>query len=153
MTNVLRVLNENHKYRHIYDPAFESQKYLQKVNDFIWINYTRIKRVAVISGRDIIIIVNFTVNEEGVIYIVGFSDEREDLVPLQPDRVRGGLPIGGFKIEHIKNQPGKILLTYIVDMDPRGSVPSFLLSTALKDQATKLALIRGLVADLEKQSK
>ena len=24
MTNVLRVLNENHKYRHIYDPAFES---------------------------------------------------------------------------------------------------------------------------------
>ena len=52
------------------------------MNDFIWINYTRIKRVAVISGRDIIIIVNFTVNEEGVIYIVGFSDEREDLVPL-----------------------------------------------------------------------
>jgi len=41
------------------------------------------------------------------------------------------------------------LLTYIVDMDPRGNVPQFLLSTALKDQATKLALIRDLVADLE----
>jgi len=79
--------------------------------------------VAVVSGRDIIMILNFTVNEEGVIYIVCFSDEREDLVPLQPNLVRAGLPIGGWKIQHIDNQPGKIKLTYIVEMDSRGNVP------------------------------
>ena len=28
MENVLRVMNENHKYRHIYDASFESQRYL-----------------------------------------------------------------------------------------------------------------------------
>ena len=79
--------------------------------------------MAVVSGRDIIMILNFTVNEEGVIYIVCFSDEREDLVPLQPNLVRAGLPIGGWKIQHIDNQPGKIKLTYIVEMDSRGNVP------------------------------
>lgn len=153
MENVLRVLNENHKYRRIYDPSFESQKYLQKVNDFIWISYTRIKKVAVISGRDVILILNFTVNEDGIVYIVVFSDEREDLVPLHPNYVRAGLPIGGWKLEPLKDQSNKIKITYIVEMDSRGNVPQFLLSTALKDQARDLAKIKDLVAELEKQNK
>ena len=63
MENVLRVLNENHKYRQLYDPSFESQRYLQKINDFIWISYTRIKKVAVISGRDVILVLYFTVDD------------------------------------------------------------------------------------------
>jgi len=39
------------------------------------------------------------VTKEGIVYIIGFTDEREDLVPLQEGLVRGGLPIGGWKLE------------------------------------------------------
>jgi hypothetical protein len=63
MENVLRVLNENHKYRQLYDPSFESQRYLHKINDFIWMSYTRIKKVAVISGRDVVLVLYFTVDD------------------------------------------------------------------------------------------
>jgi hypothetical protein len=63
METVLRVLNENHNYRQIYDPSFENQRYLQKINDYIWMSYTRIKKMAVISGRDLILILNFTVDD------------------------------------------------------------------------------------------
>jgi hypothetical protein len=123
MENVLRVLNENHKYRQIYDPTFESQKYLQKINDFIWISYTKIKKIAVISGRDVILILNFTVDENGIVYIVGFSEDRDDLVPPNPNYVRAALPIGGWKLEPLNSSPGKIIVTYCVETDPRGNIP------------------------------
>jgi hypothetical protein len=153
MENVLRVLNENHKYRSIYDPSFESQKYLQKINDFVWMNYTRIKKVAVISGRDVILVLYFTVDENGIVYVVVYSVEREDLVPIHPNYVRAALPIGGWKLEPRVDKPGKICITYCVEMDVKGNLPQFLLSTAMKDQAKDLAKLRDLVAELEKQNK
>ena len=96
-------------------------------------SYVRIKKVAVISGRDIILILYFTVDESGVVYIVVYSVEREDLVPHHPNYVRAALPIGGWKLEPLKESPGKIRITYCVEMDVRGNLPQFLLSTAMKD--------------------
>jgi hypothetical protein len=116
-------------------------------------SYVRIKKVAVISGRDVILILHFTVDDSGVVYIVVYSVEREDLIPKHPNYVRAGLPIGGWKIEPNKESPGKIRITYCVEMDVRGNLPQFLLSTAMKDQAKDLAKLRDLVADLEKQNK
>lgn len=86
-------------------------------------SYTRIKKVAVISGRDIILILYFTVDETGTVYIVVYSDEREDLVPLNPSYVRAALPIGGWKLEPLKESPGKIRITYCVEMDVKGNLP------------------------------
>ena len=133
METVLRVLNENHNYRHIYDPSFEGQRYLQKINDYIWMSYTRIKKMAVISGRDLILILNFTVDDYGTVYIVVYSVDREDLVPLHPSYVRAAIPIAGWKVEPIKESPGKVRITYCVEMDVKGNVPKFLLSTPMKE--------------------
>ncbi len=71
--------------------------------------------------------------EDGAIYIIAYSDEREDLVPIQPDIVRAGLPLGGWKVQEIS--PGKVNLTYFVEVDTRGNIPTFVLQPALKDQA------------------
>jgi len=94
-------------------------------------SYTRIKKVAVVSGRDVILILKFTVDKNGVVYIIVFSIEREDLVPLHPNYVRAALPIGGYKLEPIAD--GKIRVTYCVEMDAKGNIPQFLLTTAMKD--------------------
>ena len=131
MENVLRVLNENHKYRQIYDPSFENQKYIQKINDYIWMSYTRIKKMAMISGRDLILNLYFTVDDTGTVYIVVYSVDREDLVPLNPNYVRAAIPIAGWKVEPLKESPGKVRITYCVEMDVKGNVPKFLLSTPM----------------------
>ena len=131
--SVLCILNKSHIYRERYDKSFESQRYLQKVNDSIWLNYSKVKKYSIVSARDVIIIVNFLMTEDGVIYIIAYSDEREDLVPVQPDIVRAGLPIGGWKIQ--ETQPGRVKLTYFVEVDTRGNIPTFVMTPALKDQA------------------
>jgi hypothetical protein len=120
------------------------------VNDRIWVNYTKIKKVSIVSGRDVIIVLYFTVNDSGIVHIVCFSDEREDLVPQQPNLVRAGLPIGGWKLEPITER--QIKVTYIIEMDSRGNIPKFLFATGLKDQAKSLVEIKALVKELEEQS-
>ncbi len=80
--NLLKVLANDPKYRSKYDSSYFSSYFLQKVNDFIWINYTRVKKVSIVSGRDWVLIYSYKITDEGVIYMTCFSDEREDLVPL-----------------------------------------------------------------------
>ncbi len=70
------------KYRSKYDSSYFNSYYLEKINDFTWINYTRVKKVSVVAGRDWILIYNYKVTDDGTIYITCFSDDREDLVPL-----------------------------------------------------------------------
>ena len=64
-------------------------------------------------------------------YIVVFSIDDKELVPPQANLVRAGLPIGGWKLEPLGGN--KIKVTYFVEMDFRGYVPTFLLTVAFKD--------------------
>ena len=115
-------------------------------------SYTRFKKMGVISGRDIILILNFTVDDFGTVYIVVYSVDREDLMPQQPNYVRAAIPIGGWRVDHVKDSPGKIRITYCVELDVKGNVPKFLLSVPMKDQAKYLGKIGDLVAELEKKT-
>ena len=94
-------------------------------------SYTRIKKMAMISGRDIILILYFTVDDMGTVYIVVYSVDREDLVPLNPNYVRAAIPIAGWKVEPLYESPGKVRITYCVEMDVKGNVPTLLLSTPM----------------------
>jgi hypothetical protein len=58
-----------------------------------------VKKVSIVSGRDWILICNLKVTEDGTIYITCFSDDRQDLMPLQEDLVRAGMPIAAWKIK------------------------------------------------------
>ena len=80
--DLLKVLANDGKYRSKYDSSYFSSYYLQKVTDKIMINYTRVKKVSIVSGRDWILIYHYKVTEDGIIYFTCYSDEREDLVPL-----------------------------------------------------------------------
>lgn len=84
------------------------------------------KKVAIVAGRDFILIFHWCVTPEGVVYISAFSDDREDLVPLNPDLVRGGVAIAGWKVEPLSATHTRI--TYLTEIDFRGYVPNFVLT-------------------------
>ena len=119
------------KYRKLYDSSYHSSHFLQKVNDHIWINYTRCKKVSIVSGRDWVLIYNYKVTEEGIVYLTCYSDDREDLMPLQEDLVRAGMPIAAWKIHQLNDKI--IQCSYLVEVDFKGNVPNFLMTQAFKD--------------------
>ena len=145
VNDLLKVLANDPKYRSKYDSSYFSSYYLQKVSDFTWINYTRVKKVSLVSGRDWILIVHYKVTDDGIVYITCFSDDREDLVPLQKDLVRAGMPIAAWKIQQLPGTPERIKCNYLIEMDFKGSVPNFILTQAFKDQAKKIVRIKALV--------
>lgn len=75
MEHILSVINNNEKYRKIYDPSYHSGHALHKVNDSTFINYTRIKKVSFISGREFILLTHWAVKDEKTVLIVVMGDE------------------------------------------------------------------------------
>jgi hypothetical protein len=78
---LLKILSNDPKYKKIYDPSFFSREYLQRIDEHTWMTYLRVKKVAIVSGRDWILIYHWNVTEDGIVYLTGFSVDREDIVP------------------------------------------------------------------------
>ena len=105
-----------------------------------------------VSARDFITILKWDVDENGVVTIFCFSIDREDLVPLVPNVVRAGIPIGCWRLEVVQENPCRIKAMYLCELDFRGSVPLFLLTKALKDQSIKLVKVRELAMSLDNKN-
>lgn len=85
-------------------------------------------------------------SEDGVIRIMCFqSDEAEAKHPESDQVVRGRIPMASWIIKQVKEKPGLIKVTYFLEIDFRGNVPNFILTTAFKDNTRKMLLIRELV--------
>ena len=109
--DILQIITDQPNYRSIYDPGFHSGRMISQLDEFTWVFYQRVKKVAFIAGRDFMIALHFHFAPEenkgrGVMYFVGFSDPSlEDLVPAVQDIVRGDMPIAGWILEDITEDP------------------------------------------------
>jgi len=109
VADVLLVITDQESYRKIYDPAYHSGLFLEKLDEFTWIFYQRVKKVSIVASRDFMLTFHFHYapdenNGRGVMYFIGFSDPAiENLVPLPDDVVRGDMPIAGWKLEDISS--------------------------------------------------
>jgi hypothetical protein len=55
-----------------------------------------VKKVAIVSARDFVLIVHFNITPEGVIYFLAFDAGRSDLVPETKNPVRASVPVSTF---------------------------------------------------------
>lgn len=134
MRDLLLVINDNPRYRKIYDPSFYGGHTIFKVNEHLCLAYCRVKKVGFVSGREFIFFTYWRVDDNGRVIILCFSDdESEKHIKCDPELVRGRLPIGGWVFDPVGE--GRIKVTYFAEMDFAGNVPSFLLVPAFKDQA------------------
>jgi hypothetical protein len=153
MRDLLYVVNNNARFRAIYDPSFHSGHVTLKLGDRYCISYTRVKKVSFVSGREFLVFTYWHVDDEGRVYIVCFWDEEaEGLEPVNPELVRGHVPCGGWIFEpYVGQKEGVIKLIYFVETDFAGNIPNFLLTPAFKDNAKKMLRIRDLCKQVKEE--
>jgi ribosome-associated toxin RatA of RatAB toxin-antitoxin module len=62
------------------------------------------------------------------------------------------MPIAGWKLERVRGDSNRTKITFLIEMDYRGSIPSWVLSTAFKDQSKRLTRMKNLVQDIRNSS-
>lgn len=106
-------------------------------------------------GRDFVTISRWEVHEDGVIEFDSFTEKPEDSLKMVPEvnhKVRGVINHAGYLIEPETDKSCNV--TYAVQMDICGSVPSFIANRVLSKQPLCLATMQKFLAkcDLSKDT-
>ena len=107
----------------MYDPVFDSSSFIERIADQTFLVHNRTKKVMIVGPRDFVLIVHFNKTPEGVIYAVVMESGRGDLVPETKNFVRGVLPLGGWRLEPLKDDPSKTKCDYYAEIDLKGNIP------------------------------
>ena len=89
--------------------------------------------MAVVGPRDFVLMLHFNLTPEGTIYAIVTESGLGHLVPESKNIVRGLLPMGGWKLEPLKEDPTRTRCEYIAEIDLKGYMPAFIMSVAIKD--------------------
>ncbi len=121
-------------YRNLYDPVYDSTTILERIADQTFLLYYRTKKVVVVGPRDFVLMIHFNYHTDGALYALVMESGLNHLVPESKGIVRGLLPMGGWRIEPMKNDPSRCKADYIAEIDLKGNIPSILMKVAIKDQ-------------------
>ena len=122
------------------DPRYEKIDVLERLNEQTSVQYLEYKAVWPVSGRDFTNITHWRRLRNGCFIFAGFTFEYEKRPPIS-GLVRAETIIGGWHLEPLENGM-KTKLTYIVELDFKGSIPSFVVSQVTKKQPMQIDIIR-----------
>lgn len=109
MEDLLTVVSDNNKYRHIYDSSYQEGHTIERYDNHFCLAYTRIKKVSIVNSREFLIFTSWDVDEQGIVRIVCFQDdEAETLYPRSSNIVRGKIPMAGWLYTPLAEKPGFI---------------------------------------------
>lgn len=116
--------------------------------------YNRSKRVMIVEGRDFVMDCLFNQLEDGTIVHVGKSNhDKDDVVPVRKGVTRATTPIGGWVLAPDANDPNKTHATLIIEIDFKGPMPDFAITTAFSMQGYMIDKLRKkLPAFLDKHA-
>ena len=83
----------NDSYRKTYDETYGEGYLIEKIADQTYFVYQRSKKIAIVSARDFILILHFNMTPEGVIYVIAFNSDRNDLVSETKGVIRASVPV------------------------------------------------------------
>lgn len=83
----------NDSYRKTYDETYGEGFLIEKIADQTYFVYQRSKKIAIVSARDFILILHFNMTPEGVIYVIAFNSDRNDLVSETKGVIRASVPV------------------------------------------------------------
>ena len=83
----------NDSYRKTYDETYGEVFLIEKIADQTYFVYQRSKKIAIVSARDFILILHFNMTPEGVIYVIAFNSDRNDLVSETKGVIRASVPV------------------------------------------------------------
>ena len=124
-----------------FSPDIEAAELLHDVDGNLKIIYNRIKTPPIISNRDAVFVQGMQQDGEDT-YIASTST----VFPERPEIdgvVRVNVIIGGYIVRPI--EPGKCTFSYIMNVDPRGDIPSAVTNMVQKRQIKIVLTIRDIV--------
>ena len=124
-------------------------KVLKPFNRNTGISYLQFKKVMAVASRDFCNVSHWRYLTDGRLVALSFSDEHNDLCPIQDGIVRGNLVFGGYVM---KPTPQGTQLTYVVQSDLKGSIPQYVLNFVASNQPLIVANVRKLLEDDRKKS-
>ena len=83
----------NDSYRKTYDETYAEGFLIEKIADQTYFVYQRSRKIAIVSARDFILILHFNMTPEGVIYVIAFNSDRNDLVSETKGVIRASVPV------------------------------------------------------------
>ena len=83
----------NDSYRKTYDETYGEGFLIEKIADQTYFVYQRSKKIAIVSARDFILILHINMTQEGVIYVIAFNSDRNDLVSETKGVIRASVPV------------------------------------------------------------
>mmetsp|Transcript_2588 Transcript_2588/g.5868 ORF Transcript_2588/g.5868 Transcript_2588/m.5868 type:complete len:202 (-) Transcript_2588:21-626(-) len=116
---------------------------LHEFSESLKINHHQYKAPWPVSNRDFVFAVDERRLDDGGFVIVGKSVELPTFPP-QSGVVRGEMDFGGFILRPIEG--GKTRVTYIVHVDPKGSVPTMVVNYTQTEQSQVVHYLRVLLA-------
>ena len=129
------------------DPDMKEIDVLERLNEQTSVQYLEYKAVWPVSGRDFTNITHWRRLRNGCFIFAGFTFEYEKRPPIS-GLVRAETIIGGWHLEPLENGM-KTKLTYIVELDFKGSIPSFVVSQVTKKQPMQIDIIRTFLEEEE----
>eukprot|EP01038_Epipyxis_sp_PR26KG_P004414 gene4414-6241_t len=131
------------------DPMKKESEKLLRFSSNTSVDYLKFKPVWPTAGRDFCNVSHWRQFLDGRILLLSFSDNFDDIKPIEDGVVRAHLHIGGYLM---KPTPQGTFVTYIVQTDLKGTIPSTVANFVSNNQPMILATIQKYLADKKKNS-
>eukprot|EP00730_Choanoeca_flexa_P002996 TRINITY_DN11255_c0_g1_i2.p1 TRINITY_DN11255_c0_g1~~TRINITY_DN11255_c0_g1_i2.p1 ORF type:complete len:1009 (+),score=297.20 TRINITY_DN11255_c0_g1_i2:259-3027(+) len=96
------------------------------------------------SGRDFCLLQSVSFEEDGG-FVVSTRSIEDDRCPPKSGLVRGGITVGGAVCQPLKEDPMKCRFVYMMAIDPKGTIPTFVANVVAVSQPLAVADIRDLL--------
>ena len=108
--------------------------------------YNRSKRVMIVEGRDFVMDCLFQKYEDGTIIHASCSNHaKDDVVPIRKGVTRATTPIGGWILTPDPENPNRTNACLIVEIDFKGYMPDFAITTAFSMQGYMIDKLRKYI--------
>lgn len=126
-----------------WDETLEESKVLHQLRDDLLVMYERYKCPWPVSNRDFVYGLKVVSRDDGVFILVKSIDVPS---PVIKGVVRGEIIISGYLLKRSEN--GNTECTYLVCIDPKGSIPKMIVRQINKDQVSNISAIRDFMTSI-----
>eukprot|EP01102_Stenamoeba_stenopodia_P018660 TRINITY_DN6886_c0_g1_i2.p1 TRINITY_DN6886_c0_g1~~TRINITY_DN6886_c0_g1_i2.p1 ORF type:complete len:144 (-),score=26.17 TRINITY_DN6886_c0_g1_i2:213-644(-) len=125
-----------------WDTEVEQMKTIQKFNDNIQLVYSSYNAPYPVWKREFVAIRCHKEEDDGTCISWGASVNHKDF-PTPKDYVRGVIVVSGWHLRPVEGQPNKTLCTRVVQLDPKGWIPSTVVNMYKTKSGQALVAIRN----------
>lgn len=128
--------------RKLWDDRFEAGEIVEKLGTTTFLSTNLVKGSFAVSGRDLCICLNVEVSPDTIELTI--TSVEDDKIPVNRQKVRAEMQVGSWILKEEKSEEGgvKVEAEYLISLDLKGSLPSYLIRSVIPYIPLCIAKIR-----------